>query len=276
MRLAGLTALPVMPAVSLEREAARLGVPVATPERLGKLSAEERAQAVVIVADVFSTYFDPAVIIAALKLALKMGFQPLLAMSQNNGKALHVHGYLGRFEKAAAKSRGFLDQISQMGIPLVGIDPSMTLTYRSEYAALPSAKLQATVLLLQEWLSANLERLSPAQTSQQERFTLLAHCTEKTNAPAALKQWSLLFDKLGIKLDMADVGCCGMAGTFGHEVRNRAMSEKLYAMSWQDKIAESGNHTVVMATGFSCRSQVAKIDHQAIPHPVEILERLID
>jgi len=46
-------------------------------------------------------------------------------------------------------------------------------------------------------------------------------------------------------------------------------------MSWQDRIAENGNRAVVMATGFSCRSQVAKIDHQAIPHPVEILERLI-
>ncbi len=275
MRFAGLTALPAMPAISLEREAARLKVQVATPERLGKLSADERTQAVVIVADVFSTHFDPAVVIAALKLALKMGFKPWLAMSLSNGKALHVHGYLGRFEKAATKSRDYLDRISRMGIPLVGIDPSMTLTYRSEYAALPSAKLQAPVLLLQEWLAANLDRLPSPRISPQERFTLLAHCTERTNAPAALKQWSVLFGKLGIKLDMPDVGCCGMAGTFGHEVRNRAISEKLYAMSWQDRIAENGNQTVAMASGFSCRSQVAKIDHQAIPHPVEILERLI-
>ncbi|KAA1180315.1 FAD-binding oxidoreductase [Rhizobium tropici] len=276
MRFAGLTALPAMPAISLEREGVRLGVRIATPERLEKLSLEERAQAVVIVADVFSTYFDPAVVIAALKLAVKMGFKPWLAISQHNGKALHVHGYLGRFEKAAAKSRDYLDRISQMGIPLVGIDPSMTLTYRSEYAALPSARLQAPVLLLQEWLAANLDRLPPPRALPQERFTLLAHCTEKTNAPAALKQWSVLFGRLGIKLDMPDTGCCGMAGTFGHEVRNRAISEKLYAMSWQDRIAENGDQIVVMATGFSCRSQVAKIDRQTIPHPVEILDRLSD
>jgi len=275
MRLAGLTALPAMPAISLEREAARLGVRVVTPGRLARLSAAERAQAIVIIADVFSTHFDPAAVIAALKLALKMGFKPWLAVAQRNGKALHVHGYLGRFEKVAAKSRDHLDRISRIGIPLVGIDPSMTLTYRSEYAALPSTRLQQPVLLLQEWLAANLDRLPPPQALPQERFTLLAHCTERTNAPAALKQWSVLFGRLGIKLDMADVGCCGMAGTFGHEMRNRAISEKLYAMSWQDRIAENGNQTVVMATGFSCRSQVAKIDRQTIPHPIEILDRLI-
>ncbi len=275
MRLAGLTALPAMPAISLRREAARLGVRIATPERLEKLSAEERAQSVVVVADVFSTHFDPAVVIAMIELALKMGMKPWLAASRQNGKALHVHGYLGRFEKAAAKSRDYLDRISRMGIPLTGIDPSMTLTYRGEYAALPSARLRAPVLLLQEWFAANLDRLPLPKASPRERFTLLAHCTERTNAPAALKQWSLLFEKLGIKLEMADVGCCGMAGTFGHELRNRPISEKLYAMSWQDKIAGSGTHDVVMATGFSCRSQVAKMEHRTIPHPIEVLNNLI-
>jgi len=66
-----------------------------------------------------------------------------------------------------------------------------------------------------------------------------------------------------------------MAGTFGHEVRNRAISEKLYAMSWQDKIAEMSDQNVVMATGFSCRSQAAKMERRATPHPVEILNSLV-
>lgn len=194
MRLSGLTALPTMPAISLEQEAARLGVQVATAKRLEELSSEERARAIIVVADVFSTHFDPAVVVASLKLMLKMGAKPWLAASQRNGKALHVHGYLGRFEKEAVKSRDYLDRISQMGIPLVGIDPSMTLTYRSEYATLPAAKLQRPVLLLQEWLADNLDRLPKPQTLSQKHFTLLPHCTERTNAPAALKQWSALFE----------------------------------------------------------------------------------
>lgn len=277
MRLAGLTALPTMPAISLKREAARVGVEIATPERLERLSETERARAVVIIADVFTSHFDPAVVITAIELIRKVGITPWLAGPTPNGKALHVHGYLDRFEKEAAKTRGYLDRISQLGIPLVGIDPSMTLTYRSEYAALPNARLRAPVLLLQEWLADNLDRLPiQSRVPSNERFTLLAHCTERTNAPTAIKQWSSLFAKLDIDLDVADVGCCGMAGTFGHEVRNRAISEKLYAMSWQEKIAASTAQNIVMATGFSCRSQVAKIDGRTIPHPVEILNRLIN
>jgi len=277
MRLVGLTALPTMPTISLKREAARLGVEIADPDQLERLPPEERARAVVIVADVFTSHFDPVIVIATTEMIRKMGFTPWLAAPTPNGKALHVHGYLDRFEKTATRTRKYLDRISLAGIPLVGIDPSMTLTYRSEYAALPDARLRAPVLLLQEWLVANLERLPiSSQVPSKERFTLLMHCTERTNAPTAVKQWSQLFAKLGIDLDVADVGCCGMAGTFGHEVRNRDISERLYAMSWQDKIAAMSDKHEVMATGFSCRSQVAKMDRRAIPHPIEILNRLID
>lgn len=277
MRLVGLTALPTMPAISLKREAAGLGVEIATPDRLEQLSPAMRARAVVIVADVFTSHFDPVVVIAAIEMIRKMGFTPWLAAPHANGKALHVHGYLDCFEKKATRTRNYLDRISQTGIPLVGIDPSMTLTYRSEYAALPNARLRAPVMLLQEWLAANLDRLPiSSQVPSDERFTLLAHCTERTNAPATMKQWSQLFARFGIDLDIADVGCCGMAGTFGHEARNRDISEKLYVMSWQDKIAAMSDGHMVMATGFSCRSQVAKMDRRAVPHPIEILNRLMN
>ncbi|MBM7331949.1 hypothetical protein JS562_55625, partial [Agrobacterium sp. S2] len=79
MRRAGLTALPEMPALSLAREARRMGVAVATPERMRKLTEAQRQQAVVFVLDAFTAHFDPAVGLAALQLARKMGFTPYLA-----------------------------------------------------------------------------------------------------------------------------------------------------------------------------------------------------
>lgn len=67
-------------------------------------------------------------------------------------------------------------------------------------------------------------------------FCLLAHCTERTNAPETVKHWVEIFERLGVDLVVAAVGCCGMSGTFGHEASNRAISEKLYAMSWKPVI----------------------------------------
>ncbi|RUM20407.1 FAD-binding oxidoreductase [Rhizobium vallis] len=276
MRAAGLTSLPLLPQTSLQTAARRLGIATAAPEVLAKLSVAERQAIVVFVPDAFTASFDPDVVIAAIKLAEKMGLSPLLAASHVNGKALHVHGYVGQFEKAAHRTASYLQRLAETGVTLVGLDPSMTLAFRSEYKGITGIAPSAPVLLPQEWLAANIERLAKSiMPPSGKRFQLLPHCTERSNAPASIVQWKAVFDAVQIKLETIQAGCCGMAGTFGHETRNRAVSEQLYAMSWAAPIAASSDDTVVMATGYSCRSQAKTIDAIRPPHPLEVLGRLL-
>lgn len=274
LRAAGLTALPLLPASSLTREASRLGVPVATIERIESLSAEDRSRAVIFVPDAFTAHFDPKVAVAAIELALKMGLIPMLAPPHVNGKALHVHGYLGGFEKAASRTAGLFDAFARSGVPLVGLDPPMTLAYRSEYRNAAEAIPKTGVLLPQEWLAANLDRLQARACGEPNHVTLLCHCTERTNAPATVAQWKDVFGRLGIQLDIANAGCCGMAGAFGHERRNRALSERIYAMNWAGHVAGATADATLTATGYSCRSQIKAIDDKALPHPIEIINCL--
>lgn len=272
MKLVGLTALPKMPRASL----AGLGVPLADAERIMAMPSEERARAVVFIPDAFTAHFDPKVVAAAVDVARKLGLSPFITPPLTNGKALHVHGYLDRFEKAAAAASRSLDRLAKTGVPLVGLDPSMTLAYRSEYKALPNGPSHASVLLPQEWLAASGKGVADATRRKTgTKFRLLPHCTERTNTPSAVAQWKAVFRTLGVDLQVADAGCCGMAGTFGHEARNREISEKLYAMSWAKQIAPDEEAAVVMATGYSCRSQVKEIDRRTIPHPLEVIRDLL-
>jgi Fe-S oxidoreductase len=282
MRLVGLTALPPIPPLSLRRETKRLGVPEATPRTIKALTPDERQRVVVLVTDVFTAHFDPMVVSSAIELVRKLGFMPYLAPPHRNGKPLHVHGYLGRFQKTAARTALVLGELADLGVTLVGIDPSMTLAFRSEYKSALGSKVGFNVLLPQEWLAANVGRLNAARTSggretpagtQGSLYTLMLHCTERTNAPTSSAQWKYVFEHMGVDLKIGDVGCCGMAGTFGHEVCNRTVSERLYAMSWAGAL--SGDCGAVMATGYSCRSQVKAIDARAVPHPLEIINRLV-
>ncbi|MDF0662354.1 FAD-binding and (Fe-S)-binding domain-containing protein [Rhizobium sp. BC49] len=272
MRMTGLTSLPRLPQISLASEVARLGVPLATAQTIEALSREARQRTVVFVADAFTAHFDPDVALAAIRLARKMGLTPFLAASHVNGKALHVHGYLGRFEAAAEQTARYLQRLDETGVALVGLDPSMTLAFRSEYKGIS----KANVLLPQEWLTTHLDRLvaSPS-TAEGRSFRFMAHCTERTNAPASVAQWQKIFESLGIDLQAAQTGCCGMAGTFGHEARNRPISERLYAMSWKPELDAAGEADILMATGYSCRAQVKEIDGKRIPHPLQIIDRMI-
>lgn len=67
-----------------------------------------------------------------------------------------------------------------------------------------------------------------------------------------------------------------MSGTFGHQRQNRGTSETLYAMSWKPSIDGAAADDVLMATGYSCRSQVKEMAGRRIPHPVEILAALLE
>ena len=147
----------------------------------------------------------------------------------------------------------------------------MTLAYRSEYTKVVANA--PNVLLVQEWLAAQqLFNSQPTKTSAHAKtYHLLAHCTEKTNAAPAIKNWQTIFEQLGHKLEIINVGCCGMAGTFGHESANVDTSKKIYALSWAAVINNEQYKDSLVATGFSCRSQVMRIDKKRIPNPIQAL-----
>ena len=83
--------------------------------------------------------------------------------------------------------------------------------------------------------------------------------------------WPTVFERFGLGLSMLPSGCCGMAGTYGHEAEHRALSERIYGLSWAKHVTEKGRSGRLLADGYSCRSQARIIDGARLPHPVQIL-----
>jgi len=270
-KVAGMVDSPLLTGVRLDKELQGLGVRWAAAENIRNLSSDEKARAVIIVQDAFTSFFDTQVVIDSLKLLKQLGFVPLLAPYKANGKPLHVHGFMQAFDKAANSNAEFLNSLAAENLPLVGIEPSMTLAYRSEYQKLMGDKAPS-VLLLQEWLATQREQLlSQAEKLETGDFMLMAHCTEKTNAAASIKDWGNVFSDLGQEMKLVDTGCCGMAGTYGHEAQNVDNSKALYQMSWSEVVGNTENEGKLMATGYSCRSQVKREDQKQLPHPLQVL-----
>ena len=118
--------------------------------------------------------------------------------------------------------------------------------------------------------SRRATKASPSTTE----YLLLPHCTERTTASASLRDWQAVFTACGQTLRILPSGCCGMAGTYGHEAEHRATSEQIYALSWANHVAEHGKDGRLLATGYSCRSQAALIDGVKLLHPVQALNFL--
>ncbi len=239
---------------------------------LSSMSPAERQKIVLVVQDPFTSFYDADVVEGLMAAIAGLGFSPMLLPFKPNGKPAHVKGFLTKFAKMAKNASDFFAQLSELGCPLVGVDPSLVLCYRDEYhAVLGEKRGDFNVQLFQEWLIPQLNEVKFVSNNADETdYQLFAHCSEKTAVTSTHADWITIFKHLGLKLTSQEVGCCGMAGTYGHEVKNVENSQSLYAMSWQPKLAKQ-SASQVLATGYSCRSQVKRFDDFKPLHPVQVI-----
>ena len=244
-------------------------------EYFKSISVQNKQDYVFIVQDPFTSFYDATSVESLMGLANTLGFKPILLPFKPNGKAQHVKGFLNRFAKTAASSAEFFNELAALDIPLVGIDASLVLCYRDEYQqVLGEQRGDFKVLLSHEWLTQVIDghdsRLPAKIENAETDYQLFGHCTEKTALPNSESQWQAIFSHFGLSLNKVSVGCCGMAGTYGHEKQNQENSKGLFELSWQPKLSQFSENQV-LATGFSCRSQTKRFAQFKPKHPVQAL-----
>lgn len=270
----GMADLPALSSPTLKQQLAGHQALQTSPDDLRHLSLAERQQYVLVVQDPFTSYYEARLVSDFISLISKLGFKPVLVPFTPNGKAQHVKGFLQRFAGTARKSAGVLNELAALGIPMVGTDPALVLCYRDEYRqVLGDARGDFSVLLAHEWLN----QVTAGRAEQQpvgEAWYLFPHCTENTALPQSGSHWKSIFSRFGAKLETVNAGCCGMAGTYGHETRNLDNSLGIYQLSWQPHMQQRARHRC-LATGYSCRSQVKRIEGEAVRHPLQALLEMV-
>jgi Fe-S oxidoreductase len=244
-------------------------------DKLSTLSAEQQNEYVLIVQDPFTSFYEAELVESFIKVITALGKKPILLPFKPNGKPQHDKGFLNEFKTTAKNAAQFLNSLSEINAPLVGLDASLVMCYRDEYnSILGDDRGDFEVALDHEWLAKESFKPFADQIKNETSFTLLSHCTETTAMPSAATVWQTIFSDLGLKLNTTATGCCGMAGTYGHEVQNQENSRALYNMSWQG-VVNKHKPEQLLATGFSCRSQVKRYEKFKPKHPIELLAKIL-
>jgi len=277
LRWVGIVDSPKLAEETLARGLEERGAPAFDREKLARLSPEEKARNVLVAQDAFTTFYEPNVALAAYDVLTRLGRRVVFLPFRENGKALHIKGFLRWFRRLAEKNTAFYTDVGALGIPVIGLEPAVTLTYRDEYPhVLGKEAVTFRIELVQEYLTRELpgmlQQLGESAPRASGPFRLFGHCTEKTAEPRSQAQWQGVFQALGAELTLEATGCCGMCGVFGHEAEHYEESRGVFAMSWQKKLPEGADEqTRVLATGHSCRSQVKRFSKFAPQHPLEAL-----
>ncbi len=278
--LIGLRDLPEYSPESVRKLLQKADAPAFDVDELILRTPEELERSVILLQDAFTSFYESQVVMDFYELLKQLDYTVYVAPFSPNGKPLHVKGFLKQFRKVVEKNTNWLSYAARCGIPLVGLDPSVVLTYRDEYLKiLGENKLPFEVLLPQEFLvkkSKNFPGHAVSISKKIQEYRLLGHCTEKTGAQLSQELWQDVFEEFGLSLELIPAGCCGMAGTYGYETNHFEESRGIYNLSWSKKIPEDSLlRQNILASGFSCRSQVKRFEGFRPLHPIQALLREI-
>jgi Fe-S oxidoreductase len=266
--------VPAFAATPFRRWAAPRAVdrPAAAPDET--TGHRDDRPTVVLWTDSFSDAFAPSVPIAALRLLDAAGFRVYVP----SGPACCGLTWIstGQLDGARARLRQTLDTLTPFvaaGLPVIGLEPSCTAVLRDELTELlpddpRAAALSGAVRTLAELLTEAPPRLLPGLDGV--RVIAQPHCHQ--HAVMGFDADARLLREAGATVEVL-AGCCGLAGNFGMERGHYEVSVAVaeHALLPALRAAEPG--TVLLADGFSCRTQA---DQLAGRHGVHLAELLAE
>lgn len=259
-RVLGLVDLPSVPALS-------------TPPAMALTDRKASDELdLVVVPDVFSAVLDPDLLANSCQLLERLGYRIAVADFVPSGKFDHVKGRRKAFAKAVRRQAKLLRRIADIGARAVVLEPATSLLHLHEYPNTFAGYPNQMVVGLASVVAERADRLSVGSDGSGKVVRLLGHCTEQATSAEWLSDWSRCLSAAGFEVDAGPVGCCGMAGVFGHERTNQDLSRAVWDSAWANEIETAGfDDTMVAATGYSCRTQAARMSGIKPRHPVDLL-----
>ena len=231
-------------------------------------------QPVVLFVDSFSDSFTPEVAAATVRVLRDAGYDPSVP-SVCCGLTWISTGQLDAARRILGATITELAVAAEAGIPIVGIEPSCTTVLRSDAVALlgrtelaDAARLvAASTRTLAELLTSTPGWSPPDLTGM--TFVAQPHCHHHAHLG-----WSTdraLLERAGANV-VTLPGCCGLAGNFGVEAGHYEVSVKV-AESHLLPALDAAPDAVVLADGYSCRTQIADLRGRTALHLAEVLAR---
>lgn len=228
---------------------------------------------VVLFADSFSDAFSPEVADATVRVLRAAGYEPRLPSgSVCCGLTWITTGQLDAAKKILSRTVSALAQDARAGIPIVGIEPSCTAVLRSDIHELlpgsPDARVVSqSVRTLAELLAATPGWTPPDLTGVE--VVAQPHCHH--HAVLGWKSDADLLASTGASVRKL-AGCCGLAGNFGVELGHYEVSVAVAGQNLLPAL-DAAPDAVVLADGFSCRTQVADLRDRPAVHLAQLLDR---
>ncbi|WP_250564126.1 FAD-binding and (Fe-S)-binding domain-containing protein [Sphaerisporangium fuscum] len=225
---------------------------------------------VMLFVDTFTDHFAPEVGRATVAVLEAAGYRPEIGGRRQCCALTWIStGQLDTAKAVLGRTVGELAEAAEAGVPIVGMEPSCTAVLRSDALELlgeRAAPVAAATRTLAELLSATPGWRPPSLDGL--RAVAQPHCHH--HAVMGWDQDARLLREAGAEVRRLG-GCCGLAGNFGVEKGHYEVSVAVAEHQLLPAIRQADAETVVLADGFSCRTQLADLSPRRGVHLAQLL-----
>ena len=231
-------------------------------------------QRVVLWPDTFTNLFEPGAGKAAVDVLEAAGFA--VEVPQKHvccGRPLYDFGMLGLAKRTLQRTLDTLSEPIESGVPVLVLEPSCASVFRDELRKLMphdehARRLGAQTVVLDELLDRYAPDWAPPNVGR--RALVHGHCHHK--AVIRGDQGRALLTRAGVEAEMTKAGCCGMAGSFGYGAGEQYdVSMRIGEQFLLPAVRAADADTLLVADGFSCRSQITAGTGRRALHTAEAL-----
>lgn len=239
-------------------------------------NAGSRGQ-VLLLADCFTTYQEPDVGRAAVRVLERAGYGVKLADLFCCGRVWISKGMLHLARERVRAQAAPLARNLPAGVPILGLEPSCLIALADDWTELwpgpETRRIARAARLADVWLAERVKAGDcELKLDRAEGECLVhGHCHQKALYGNGVSGAAVRLVP-GLDVKVLDAGCCGMAGSFGFEASHFDVSAKIAELSLLPSLRAAPGATVA-AAGTSCRHQIKDLAQRRALHPLEVLER---
>jgi len=253
----------------------RRSLPMFATKRFSRIAhpvLEEGRPKVVIWADSFTEYFSTAGGKAALRVLDGAGYDvEVLGRPQCCGLTWITTGQLDTAREMILRAVEQLHPYVVAGVPVVGLEPSCLAVLRSDAVELvddPRAvDVAGGVFTLAELLQRTEGWTPPDLTGT--TLVVQPHCHQ--SSVLGFEADMAIMTATGATIDRLS-GCCGLAGNFGVEKGHYEVSVAVAEQQLMPAVRSAPAGAVVVADGFSCRTQLDDLAAVDAVHLAQLLD----
>ena len=221
--------------------------------------------------DSFTDHFAPEVAHAAVRVLESAGYTVQVPDDDTCcGLTWITTGQLDAARRILGSTVASLAPLARAGVPIVGIEPSCTAVLRSDARDLVGGPDSAVVADATRTLAEQLAATPGWTPPSLAGTTIVAqpHCHH-----ASVMGWSAdarILADAGAEVTRLG-GCCGLAGNWGVERGHHDVSVAVAEQQLLPAVRDLREDAVVLADGFSCRTQLDQLAHRNGQHLAQLL-----